>query len=205
MTCPKCGSLNIAGAPDEAPPWATQWTKCFACGKRWNLEGGQPKTTGEDDDTEELDVSTSPKRTGEDIVKLVMDLSRQSKPGPKAGPIDTKEMTMRPRCTKGSCEDESAEDSVRCPKHRDLQRAQNAKFQGRAVSHAPTVDPVKLKRKYTRRIPLGGGYGGGHFTGEAFECADRAGRASDHQSAGERERTESGGAGDRPTHCNLRG
>lgn len=49
----------------------------------------------------------------------------------------------RPRCTKKSCPDESAEDSVRCPKHRDMQRAQNAKYLGRALT-SPT-------RTYTKK------------------------------------------------------
>ena len=48
------------------------------------------------------------------------------------------------RCTKGKCPDDAAEDSVRCPKHRDEQRARNAKFNGRA-------DPGKSTRKYVRR------------------------------------------------------
>jgi hypothetical protein len=150
--CPKCGSERIAFAHDEAPPWAKAWTKCFACGKRWNLDGGLPKGTSDDESTEEGDVTPPPKRTGEDIVKLVMDLSRPRKPGPKVKPIETKETTMRPRCTKGKCQDESADDSVRCPKHRDEQRASNARFQGRST---PAVG--KPKRSYTRRIPLGGG------------------------------------------------
>lgn len=152
--CPKCGSERIAFAHDEAPAWAKKWTKCFACGKRWNLDGGPPKTAR---DTEEeapdaIDDRPVPvKRTGEDIVKLVMNLSRQRKPGPKAKPISPKENTMA-RCTKGKCPEEAADDSVRCSKHRDEQRASNAKYQGRMLP-----DAGRPKRKYTRRQPLGGG------------------------------------------------
>lgn len=45
-------------------------------------------------------------------------------------------------CTKGTCAEEAAEDSVQCPTHRDAQRASNEKFQGREG---------RPKRKYTRR------------------------------------------------------
>lgn len=146
VTCPKCGSARIALAPDEAPAWATQWTKCYACGKRWNLDGGPPKRGTED--AEDRGVHTTrllPKRTGGDLVKLVMDLSRT----PPAA--QTKENAMS-KCSIASCHDEAADDSVRCPTHRDQQRAYNAKYQGRAAPK--TGNP---KQKYTRRNPLGGG------------------------------------------------
>ena len=48
-------------------------------------------------------------------------------------------------CTKGSCQDEAASDSVRCPKHRDEQKARNAKYQGRSSAAAT--------RSYTKRQP----------------------------------------------------
>lgn len=45
-------------------------------------------------------------------------------------------------CTKGLCENEAAEDSVMCPKHRDLKKAMNARYQGK---------DGKPKRAYHRR------------------------------------------------------
>ena len=145
--CPKCGSARIACAADEAPPWATHWTKCFACGKRWNL-GGPPRKIQEETedhaDRKSAEHDPRPKRSGEDLVRLVMQVAREHQATQK------KETTMA-RCTKGSCPDEAADDSVRCPKHRDMQRASNEHYQGRAGSAAG-----KPKRKYTRRLPLGG-------------------------------------------------
>lgn len=140
MSCPKCGSSRIVLAPDEAPPWATSWTKCFACGKRWNLEGGQPKTKGDEEGTEELDVSTSPKRTGEDIVKLVMDLSR------KQPAVLKKETTMVPTCNRPNCTQPRADDSVRCVRHRDAQKRSNENY-------AKLHPPAKAKKERAPTLP----------------------------------------------------
>lgn len=141
VTCPKCGSARIALAPDEAPAWATQWTKCYACGKRWNLDGGPPKQgTADAEDSGVHTTRLLPKRTGDDIVKLVMDLSRTP---PSA---QTKENAMA-KCSKASCHDEAADDSVRCPTHRDQQRAYNAKYQGRAAPDGGSVTRTDTKRR----------------------------------------------------------
>lgn len=149
MTCPKCGSERIALAHEEAPPWAKSWTKCFACGKRWNLDGGPPKGKWDtDEDAEDLDETPAPvKLAGDDLVSKIMSLARNPQP------IQKKEKPMKGMiCTKKNCGAPAADDSVRCPKHRDMQRAHNAKFQGRTLPASAT-----LKRKYTRRTPQGGG------------------------------------------------
>lgn len=147
MTCPKCGSGNAIPAPDEAPPWATSYMKCFACGKRWNQAGRPPKWIGDEADEDAEDEACEPPvptRSGEDLVALVMKAA-QTPPA-----IHRKEGTMA-RCRRGSCRDEAADDSVQCPKHRDLQRAANAKYNGRMLSEAGTP-----KRKSTGRHPLSG-------------------------------------------------
>lgn len=76
--CPKCGSERIAFAHEEAPPWATKWTKCFACGKRWNLDGGPPKRKPNDDDEpiEAVEIAPPADRS-RDIVALVMKAARE--------------------------------------------------------------------------------------------------------------------------------
>ena len=54
--------------------------KCFACGKRWNLGGPPPKIHEDAEDSVDITIADSSiprKRTGDDIVKLVMDLSRK--------------------------------------------------------------------------------------------------------------------------------
>jgi len=167
--CPKCGSQRIAFAHDEAPAWATQWTKCFACGKRWNLNGGPPTGRSEDDEESERTSVTPQKRTGDDLVKLVMDVSRQRNPGPRVEPSERKEQTMA-KCTKGSCQDDAADDSVLCPKHRDQKARSNAKYQGRMQP-----DSGRVKRKYTRRTPLGGGGYGVESAGETLTGAGHVG------------------------------
>lgn len=136
--CPKCGSEATYSAREEAPAWAKAWTKCMACGKRWDLAGPVPSASEEDDDDP---PERTTKRSGADLVALVMRVA-QSQPAPS-----TKETTMA-KCSKQKCSNEAADDSVRCVKHRDAQRASNEKFQRRAG---------KPTRTYTRRTPLGVG------------------------------------------------
>lgn len=144
--CPKCDSKNVIRADDEAPGWARQYMKCFACGNRWDLAGPPPKGKGESDEdtTEELAFDQVPhKRTGDDIVNLVMNLSRHRPPA------QTKETKMKGQtCTEKRCNKEAAEDSVKCLEHRDQQRQRNVNYQ-RGVS--PKIDPGTGKRKYTFR------------------------------------------------------
>lgn len=104
-----------------------------------------------EDDELELETTPEPARprpTADDLISRVMSVAAHHPATPKKEP-QKKEKIMA-RCTKGQCPDEAAEDSVRCPKHRDMQRAYTAKFQGRALPAGG-----KPKRKYTRRQPVG--------------------------------------------------
>lgn len=76
MTCPKCGSKNVSHAPEEAPAWAKSWTKCFACGKRWNLDGGPP--TSEDDERADDLITKVLKTAREQASKKEFVMSRTS-------------------------------------------------------------------------------------------------------------------------------
>lgn len=111
----------------------------MACGKRWDLAGPALSANEEADDPPQR----FPKRSGADLIARVMSVA-------KAQPATQKNETAmdKNKCTKPSCHNEAAEDSVLCPKHRDAQRASNEKFKGRAG---------KPKRTYTRRNSLGGG------------------------------------------------
>lgn len=61
--------------------------------------------------------------------------------------VETKTVpSERARCTKGKCQDFAADDSVRCPYHRDMKKAMNDRFKNKGQ---PSHD--KPKRKYTRR------------------------------------------------------
>ena len=79
MTCPKCESKNVVAAPDEAPRAALQWMKCFACGKRWDQSGRMLRELNEENDREHGEViEMKPvKRSGDDLVALVMKVARQ--------------------------------------------------------------------------------------------------------------------------------
>ena len=77
MTCPKCDSTNVIAAPDEAPPRARQWMKCWACGNRWDHAGAMPTTDDDENDAEQDDESMDPppvrrKRTVDEVMDLVM-------------------------------------------------------------------------------------------------------------------------------------
>lgn len=89
--CPKCGSERIAFAHEEAPPWANKWTKCFACGKRWNLDGGPPKRKpNENEEGGEAVDFTPPAKLdrSQDIVALVMKAARtQAETPPTKEPV----------------------------------------------------------------------------------------------------------------------
>jgi len=139
MACPKCESSNVCGAPDEAPAWAQQWTKCFACGKRWDQAGPAPRQTEDEEELDELEDPPPVKRTGAELVALVMNVAKATR----------KEGMMRAQCTKKGCEAESAIDSVKCPHHRDQQRAKNEAY-GRLKRGLPplaqTGTPTKRGR-----------------------------------------------------------
>lgn len=46
-------------------------------------------------------------------------------------------MAIGGRCTTRGCQDAAADDSVKCPRHRDIQRVKNANYQGRPVPVSP--------------------------------------------------------------------
>ena len=133
----------MCAAPDEAPAWARQWTKCFSCGKRWDLAGSAPREEVDEDENEEETDTRSAEFVADDLVALVMQVAR-------GAPAEQKLERIMAKCTKNNCPSDAAADSVRCPKHRDMQRVQNAQYKGRALP------PGGKRRKYTRRIPLGG-------------------------------------------------
>lgn len=114
MACPKCESLNVCAAPDEAPAWAREWTKCFACGKRWDQAGAAPRVS-DDDEVDDLEEDPPPvKRTRDDLVALIMKTARETAQQPKEAA-----MAVGGECTKKSCGEPAAPDSVKCAKHRD--------------------------------------------------------------------------------------
>jgi hypothetical protein len=99
-------------------------------------------TDVDDEDVEEIEAVTEPeprRPTEEDLVSSVMNVVRNH------SAVQKKEKPMA-RCSKGLCPEEAAEDSVRCPKHRDMQRLSNAKSQGRALP-----EDGKTTRTYTKR------------------------------------------------------
>lgn len=64
----------------KPPPWANKWTKCFACGKRWNLDGGPPKRKPDEHDERAEEVALIPPARidrSQDIVALVMRAARE--------------------------------------------------------------------------------------------------------------------------------
>ncbi len=80
--CPKCGSQRIAFAHEEAPPWAKSWTKCFACGNRWNLDGGpqKGKPDADDESTEAVEYMPPKVDRSQDLIALVMKTAREQQP-----------------------------------------------------------------------------------------------------------------------------
>jgi hypothetical protein len=99
-----------------------------------------PAAEKEDDDDE---PQRPPKRSGDELVALVMRVAQQH-PSEQ-----TKETTMSPRtnCSKKGCGEAAAEDSVHCPRHRDMQRAANARYQGRSVPVAEKTTPPATTRR----------------------------------------------------------
>jgi len=49
-------------------------------------------------------------------------------------------------CTRKGCHADAASDSVQCPKHRDQQRAANARFQGRPLVLAPSAQSKAVQK-----------------------------------------------------------
>lgn len=156
MICPKCGGQSVFPAMNEAPEWVRDWRKCLSCGKRWDpitiddvdtikraFEEWQPD---EDEDSVNVhgDDETVEDEADEDEELLDLNdsletlVDREKRRQPKEG-----RMAIGGRCTARGCTDDAAEDSVKCARHRDIQREKNAKYQGRSI-------PVKPGRKEPR-------------------------------------------------------
>lgn len=142
VICPKCHSGNVLAAPDEAPPRALRWMKCFACGKRWDQAGAMLKAC-----TDGMGQAAAPQeaseyrrtRTADDVMDLVMSSVKA-----RRGEQDEKEHDMThkdehereaDRCQgrqgRGQCKRPAEEDGY-CSAH-----------SGQATS--PSRSPVKAK------------------------------------------------------------
>lgn len=167
MRCVKCDGVSVFPAMNEAPKGVRDWRKCLSCGKRWDpttaealdtvklaFEEWQPgededsvNVHGEDeadargpalDDNADLDVMDDleePVMTSSELAMKDVLVNR----GPKKKAREVR-MAIGETCTARGCRDGAAPDSVKCERHRDIQREKNAKYQGRSI-------PVKPGRK----------------------------------------------------------
>lgn len=156
MICPKCGGQSVFPAMNEAPDGARDWRKCLSCGKRWDPTTAEALATvaqafEEWQPDEDEDAGASQDEDSVDGEEL-SDLDGEDEPLPTLAMRDVRVrrvtqkeggMAIGGRCTARGCTDDAAEDSVKCARHRDIQREKNEKYQGRSI-------PVKPGRKAPR-------------------------------------------------------
>lgn len=164
MICVKCGGRSVFPAINEAPDGACDWRKCMSCGMRWDptkdvldtvkraFEEWQPGEETDrvnvhgDDETDERGLALDDNAAldvlddlDEPVVTQI-DLAMKDvlvKRGPKMKKAKEVRMAIGGTCTTRGCRTGAAHDSVKCEKHRDIQREKNAQYQGRALKGQP--------------------------------------------------------------------
>lgn len=134
MTCPKCGSVNVVSARDEAPPAARNYVKCWACGKRWDQSGIIGRGTEGKADEDEPESLT---RSADDLIDLVMNVARTNHS------IQHKEKTKEKTMGKWSPEAREA--------HKERMQAIWAKKRGEKPRVGGGVIPLRPSREWSRR------------------------------------------------------
>lgn len=141
MTCPKCGGMIIDEFGDQ---------RCFSCGRR--PDDNQVRAIEPEEPIESPGYRR--KRSADEITNLVMKAVRAKRGhSEQANMEEPMGSALEGTCSKKNCEEPAAPDSVRCVKHRDMQRASNEAYAAKQNKKAGKPAPQQGARKPKTAAP----------------------------------------------------